>query len=147
MINYLINHKNEAGVIMLAILMGIIFYGVIKSNIAHPATTNLIYVSPPASNNMTDGYALPFNPNKATMLTDGWGNNYALDAKFESVEPRDPAAYMTGSMNVPIPYNMISSEKIKNNYLTKANLPYLHYDEDLLNRELLPPPKFLFVGP
>jgi hypothetical protein len=79
---------------------------------------------------------------RSTVLLDGRG----LSLDELRVEPKDP--YETSSMVVPVlPANAKTGETLKKNYLVRANMPYLHVDDDQLNRELLPGPGFLFVGP
>ena len=74
----------------------------------------------------------------ARYLVDGEGNIYN-----QSVEPDDKYAPNT----MPVSHTENKNEHTKANYLVTANIPYLHYDEDLLNQELLPKPGMLFVGP
>ena len=60
---------------------------------------------------------------------------YLSNPKSISVEPRNP--WESSSMVIPekLPN---SYENVKNNYLVKANQVYLDYDNDVLNKELLP---------
>ena len=79
---------------------------------------------------------------RSTVLLDGRG----LTPEELQVEPKDP--YETSSMVVPaLPANAKTSETLKKKYLVRANMPYMHVEDDQLNRELLPAPGFLFVGP
>lgn len=130
------NNKNETGMLVLFIIAGFIFYAVIKHNALGTNNITLVTVDPmPAE---------VINSTSAGLI-DGWGYTYPVNMKFESVEPVDP--YFTSDMVVPIKKDAVTSENIKKDYLVQSNVPYLHYEDDLLNRELLPPPKFLFVGP
>lgn len=84
----------------------------------------------------------------AKELEDGWGIIYSRDHVFNSVEPKDP--YFTGKMVAPSMLTMDGAKKaeqIKKSYLTRVNIPYLHYEDDLLNRELLPAPGQMFITP
>lgn len=82
---------------------------------------------------------------KATYMEDGWGLPYSPDTIL-SVEPQDP--YLNSSMVVPeLPKNGIASENIKKKYLIEANKPYIHLEDDELNKQLLPAPGVLFVNP
>jgi hypothetical protein len=134
LVEAIINNKNMTGTILLTILAGIIFFCIIKTVV------------------MREGMCIPGNGNcQATRLIDGMGIEYPLDTDMttmQSVEPNNP--FYTSRMVIPAVSDIAgakTTENIKNNYLTRANIPYLHYDEDLLNRELLPAPGLLFVGP
>jgi hypothetical protein len=121
------NNKNTVGLIAIGLIIVFLFLCTVKSP----------FVS------RKEGLCNPeFGGCKATYMEDGWGIQYPQ----QSIEPQDP--YLTSSMVVPeLPKNGIAAEKIKKNYLVEANKPYIHLEDDELNKALLPAPGFLFVGP
>lgn len=78
-------------------------------------------------------------------LIDALGQPYS-PPNGHGIEPNDISRYMTSSMVIPelLPED---HENAKKKFLTNANLVYLDYENDRLNKELLPSGGLLFTSP